>query len=318
MIRYALTDYLATTFASSTPIVEGLLNKEQNALLVATQKAGKTILSCQLALCVAHGVSFLRWQVPKPLRVLYFAFEGSDASLQRRLRRQAAGLGIESLSDHLVMVRTPYLFLANQGTLTEVDKVMEAEHPDLVVFDPLYRLLTGGSISDDAVVMAATGALLSLSMRHHHATWLPTHEHRARHDTFGSQYELPAQRYAGSYVLAAWCESMFGLEMDAKTKKASFSAHFERDEEVPREPLNLRLLSTPEKLAFELGVEERIMMRLPELLGLGMRAAARELGVSQEGFRQAAQVLAKQGRIGLAAQGPGKETIIVAVPDATD
>ena len=70
ILRYGLADYLQASFASSEPIVEGLLYKEQNSLLVATQKAGKTMFSCQLALCVSHGVDFLRWHVPQARKVL--------------------------------------------------------------------------------------------------------------------------------------------------------------------------------------------------------------------------------------------------------
>lgn len=309
--RYTLGEYLQATFESSEAIVGGLLYKEQNSLLVATQKAGKTMLSCQLALCVAHGLDFLHWRVPKARKVLYFAFEGSDAAIQGRLRRQAAGLGIAEIQkDNLVLFRSPYLFVAKEEILTQLDLLLEQEKPDLVVFDPLYRLLHGGSITQDDVVMSMTGALMALSMAHHHATWLPTHEHRAKHDQFGSPYETAAQKYAGSYVLAAWCDAMFGLTFDKKTKKAEFTSHFEREEGEPRETLNLKLKDTPDSLVFELGLAERILMRLPQLAGQGLRAAARDMGVSFETFRSTVQGLATEKRLMLYNQGPGKETIL--------
>ena len=310
--RYDLGEFLQTTFQSSEPVVEGLINLEQNSLLVATQKAGKTMLSCQLALCVSHGVDFLRWRVPQARKVLYFAFEGSDAAIQRRLRRQSAGLGITEIkADNLVLFRTPYLFIAHEPVLKALDLLVAQEKPDLIVFDPLYRLLAGGSITSDEVVMGMTGALMALSMTHHHATWLPTHEHRTKRDTWGEQYEPDLERYAGSYVLAAWCDAMFGLTFDKKTKKAEFLSHFEREEEgEPRDALSLKLLDTPDKLVFELGIAERILLKLPQLAGLGLRAAARDMGLNFESFRSAAQELADQGRLALYPQGPGKETIL--------
>lgn len=310
--RYTLGDFLQTTFQSSEPIVEGLLNREQNSLLVATQKAGKTMLSCQLALCVAHGVDFLRWRVPKARKVLYFAFEGSDAAIQRRLLRQSKGLGIQEVqTDNLILFRAPYLFISEEAILKQVDLLVAQEQPDLIVFDPLYRLLAGGSITKDDVVMKMTGALMALSMAHHHATWLPTHEHRVKRDNYGEKYEPDMEKYAGSYVLAAWCDAMFGLTFDKETKKAEFQSHFEREEEgEPRDALSLKLLDTPDRLVFELGMDERILMRLPQLAGLGLRAAAREMGVNFESFRSAAQGLATDGRLTLYNQGPGKETIL--------
>lgn len=310
MRQYDLPVFLQAEFPSSEPLVEGLLYKEQNSLLVATQKAGKTIISCQLALCVAHGLDFLRWRVPQARKVLYFAFEGSDGALQKRLRRQATGLGISTLSKNLVLFRTPYLFLAREEVLSELQALFTTEKPDLVVFDPLYRLLYGGSITKDEVVMPMTGALMALSMEHHHATWLPTHEHRVKHDTFGSQYELPAQKYAGSYVLAAWCDSMFGVTLDPRSRKATFVSHFERDEEDPRDTLHLTLTSEPDRLIFELVLADKILLELPRLIGMSLRAAARELGASPETFRTTAQMLMADKKLTLHSLGAGKETVI--------
>ena len=284
---YGLTEYLRAEFSSGEAILEGLMYKGQNLLFVAKRKAAKTIFSLQLALSVSTGAPFLEtWVCAKPRRVCYFAFEGTDADLQQILTRLLAGM---KLSDTglLSIHRVPFLRLHQPASVLALQTVLDREHPDLLVLDPYYRL-HAGSVNDDDAVARTTDVLNLLTAQYGHATWLPHHEHRVRHDTFGTEYEDDAEKYSGSWVFGAWCDSMYGFRFDHKGKKASFSAHFERTPRMEK-AVQLTLHDTPEELLFLPSLEQRLGQAASrgELDGRSLRNIGKEYEAHPEQVRRA-------------------------------
>lgn len=276
-MRYTEGEWLAAQFGGGRPVVEGLVMLGQSILLVATKKSGKSLLSTQLALCVAHGLPFLdRWKVPVPRKVVYLAFENNDEDLQRTFMRQRAGLGVGEPSDNLVLYRIPFLHLATPDGRRTLFTILDADRPDLLIVDPFYRTIVG-SVNDDGVVGAATGVLTAATMEYGHASWMPHHQHRPKHDMMGQQFEGDAERWAGSWALTAWCDAMYGFKMTPKTHKAQLlNLDTER---TPRmgEGIKLDLVDEPERLVFVPALEERLVM-VPDWEHLPVSELARRLG----------------------------------------
>ncbi|HHT9130861.1 MAG TPA: AAA family ATPase [Candidatus Tripitaka californicus] len=294
VLSYSLREYLSAEFSSGEAILDGLMYKGQNLLFVAKRKAAKTIFSLQLALSVSTGAPFLEtWVCPKPRRVAYFAFEGTDADLQSILARLLRGMGLRD-SGFLSIHRTPFLRLHQPASVQALQAVWEKERPDLLILDPYYRL-HAVSVNDDDAVARTTDALNLLTAQYGHATWLPHHEHRIRHDTFGTEYEDDAEKYSGSWVFGAWCDSMYGFRFNHKERKAQFSAHFERTPRMER-AVQLQLKDTIDTLLFVPSLEARIAKAADagELDGRSLRNIGAEYDAHPEQVRRALKAMQQE------------------------
>ena len=313
--RYTEKEFLGAEFPDGEPVLEGLLYKGQNILLVAPQKSAKTMLSMQLGLSVAHGLPFLgKWQSPHAQRVLFVACEGTNDELQDMMKRQIRALDIQE-DGKLVIVRTPYMHLNTASGESTLRGLVDSERPDLLILDPLYRLHKG-SVNNDDLVADTTAVLNDLGQHYGHATWMPHHEHKERHDQFGMAFEDRSSRYAGSWALGAWCSSMFGFQFAMKKKTASLSAYFERKPRL-QETISLTLEDTEGQLLFHVGLHERLVVDIntaPEkIFGKGIAEAATDYGQDKETFRRTLIKLQADGHLILVPGGPGRQTMIGAI-----
>lgn len=278
-VRYTEREMLEATFTSGEPLVSGLIAEGRNVLLVAPKKHAKSLLSLQLALCLAHGKDFLEhWKVPKPRRVVYYDFENIEEDVQSNLRRLRSGLGIDSTNNNLVLRKVPYLRLGTEAGVEELAKALEQDRPDLLILDPFYRLLVG-SINKDDVVGPVTGVLLYLRQKYGFATWLPHHEHRLRRDQYGAEYEDAAERYAGNWLLTAWCDTMLGYHLNLKKSTAALTLYFARARPGPdgaEWSVELQMYDTPESLLFAPSGAQRLTWEWQSIKHMGL--SLRQLG----------------------------------------
>ena len=72
-------------------ILEPILRERESAMIYAWRGAGKTQLGLGLAYAIASGGTILRWQAPRPRRVVYVDGEMSLNTMQERLRQIQAG-----------------------------------------------------------------------------------------------------------------------------------------------------------------------------------------------------------------------------------
>jgi RecA-family ATPase len=310
--RYTEEELLNIEMEEEEPILEGLFNYGENIMLVAPQKSGKSVFTQQLALATAHGVALVeRWRPRRPLRVLYLDFENKATNLKRRLRRMLNGMEIGTPGANLVYIKLPYLFLNTDEGAKALEQLVTDEAPDLLILDPLYRMVKGG-VNKDEEVGDATAILNAISQAHGHATWLVHHEHRAKHDSYGMEYETDSQKYAGSWVLAAWPDMLLGFKFNKMNKSATLALYDQRESQLEAgEKVGLLLEDTPASLIFKPGLADRLMGALPALYGKSISAAAREYSVAPETMRRVLQEFQKNGIIILVPN--GRETLIGSV-----
>lgn len=144
-------------------VVEDLLPKGEGAMLIGEGGAGKGFLQMLLALCVAIGLNFGPFRIPKPGRVLLVSREDDRAELHRRLQA-AVGLFEPGIINSGSVWRTRIeenLHLADVRGLRGVDLEAPAFHDilaekveavggvDLLALDPLGRLLPAGCKLND-------------------------------------------------------------------------------------------------------------------------------------------------------------------------
>lgn len=105
------------------------------AILAGLPKIGKSYLSLDLCLCVAHGLPFLGKRTHAG-SVLYLALEDSDRRLQKRVREVWGDKAVNSKFHRVTKApRT------NEGLLLQLDEHM-AQYPDtsLIVIDTLQKV----------------------------------------------------------------------------------------------------------------------------------------------------------------------------------
>lgn len=135
-------------------LIEGILRAGSRMLLAATAKGHKTWTLMGLALCLASGITWLRFKCRK-CKVLYANFELYEDTCQKRLNEVAAALGItpSSTNLHVINRRNKPIGLTdfcNQiNTLfTEAEKTPEPF--DILILDPIYKLYPKDMKENDA------------------------------------------------------------------------------------------------------------------------------------------------------------------------
>jgi hypothetical protein len=143
-----LGDFLNKPLPKKEPLVDGLIYRRDNCILVGRRRHGKTTLVSNLVLALTlPKPAFLGYPIPEPRRVVIFYLEDDPAELQEKLKLQSAN---GNTADRLHLFTKENVFAAGARTSAgDLDflhfvegKCAEAK-PDLVVFDNLSHLLEG-------------------------------------------------------------------------------------------------------------------------------------------------------------------------------
>jgi putative DNA primase/helicase len=86
-----LKRFLALSIKPREMLLDPILPEKGLAMLYAARGTGKTHVALGIVFAVATGAKFLRWQAPKPRRVLLIDGEMPGAALQERLASIVAG-----------------------------------------------------------------------------------------------------------------------------------------------------------------------------------------------------------------------------------
>ncbi len=128
--------FMAYPLANAPFYVQDWLPKRGKSLLYAPAKSGKSYLCLQLARCVGVGEPFIGIPTTRG-RVLYIQFELGEEILQARLKQTC-----KEYED--VFVGTSFsVKLDTVPGQEQVRTALEAVEPNVVIFDPLYKALSG-------------------------------------------------------------------------------------------------------------------------------------------------------------------------------
>lgn len=120
--------------------------------IIGSSKMKKTFFLLQLLLCMAAGRSFLDWHIPKARRVLHIQFEIQDHHYHRRVKRMAKAMGITSvdLGDRFHILNARGLGISGPEGIEKIGLIAESVKPDIISFDPLYKIATGAeNVAED-------------------------------------------------------------------------------------------------------------------------------------------------------------------------
>lgn len=164
--RMTFDEVMATTDDGREALIEGVMRRGDIVNLIGVPKSRKSMLVTQIAMQMATGSPCLGEFKTRPGRTLIIDAEVGAASLRDRFRLLSAELGIElaKLSPALEVCDLRGKWDQAEGCRVALSMFEPGEF-DLVIVDPLYRMLPDGADENDNIEMASFYRMLS-----HHVT----------------------------------------------------------------------------------------------------------------------------------------------------
>lgn len=204
------------------PIIDGILYPENQILISAEEKAGKTILSQQIACSLSTGTSlFGVFDVDKPHTVLYLATEGRKGELIDRFIRMSKHVPMAVENIKLVPINFRFNTDNGMNALKEIVSYYENRdgmYPDVIIVDALYRAVKGSLKEDDVVndFYQAVGYLAK--MCNDAGVIIVHHLTKPSRNKDGAYYSRNDKDTFGSAFLTAGADHCFRLEKCKKNK----------------------------------------------------------------------------------------------------
>lgn len=148
-----LGEFLEMKIPKPEMLLSPFLPSQGLVMIYAKRGVGKTHVALGIACAVAQGGSFLKWNAPKPKKVLYIDGEMPAIAMQDRLRRIAATTDFDEEAKNRLHLITPDLIDGPMPDLS-TQKGRAAIEPfvadcDLIIVDNISSLFRSG-IENDA------------------------------------------------------------------------------------------------------------------------------------------------------------------------
>jgi putative DNA primase/helicase len=161
-------EFLSMDIKPRAMLLDPILPEQGLAMIHAKRGVGKTHVTLGVAVAVASGKSFLRWNAPHPRKVLFVDGELPASVLQSWLAEAVAAIGADDVSENLTII-TPDLqdfgipdlaTFAGQAALAK-----PLESADLIILDNLSALVRAGNENEAESWLPLQGWALDLRRR---------------------------------------------------------------------------------------------------------------------------------------------------------
>ena len=231
-------------------LIEGVLWQGDVAMLLGSEKAGKSILAMQMAYSLTSQAPFLdKYAVPEKVAIAYLQTEGKRSDFQRRMVCMANAIDIDSsLFHHFYRKFFP---LDTEENVRILDGILSHLSPKarVLFLDSLYTSMEGDLIDNKEVRHFIS--MISPILDKHKMTLVMIH-HESKEDFDKERREWVDRGDRGSYgsvFLRAWVEHILYLKKH-KDKSRSFACDTQRSGKVmDKEEL---ILIEPDPLAFQI------------------------------------------------------------------
>lgn len=304
MRKYTLTEILDSKYDEPPNLIEEILWEQDNVILLGAAKTTKSVFLQQLAFSTSAGTPFLdQYKVKRPCKVAYFWGEGKVPETASRCKRMAKEVAHNG--ENLWWFHVPGIALNHGETLEKIYELLGNFRPDIMIFDPLYKMKSHGSLKDDDVAGDMTTSWDILKEKYKCAIIVAHHEHRVKYiEKTNKIIEEGDNAIFGSFVWQAWPDHIFLLRAPEgkKSKKRFLSCVTQRSAKVI-ENIELILLE-PDPLLFEVADDKNLTQRkIMQLLATKLKTAmhygaiARRLAVSESSVLRGMRALVKEGII---------------------
>ena len=143
------------------PIIEGVFDVGDKFAIIASSKMRKTFFNLQLLICIAAGINFLGFVIKKARRVVLVQYEIQETHFMARVQRICRALGIKNIFHNFCVINARGMSLEGPEGIKKIQTIVKDFKPELIVFDPLYKVSTGAenAAEDMKAVMTAFDGL---------------------------------------------------------------------------------------------------------------------------------------------------------------
>jgi putative DNA primase/helicase len=142
-----MEEFMDLQFPDPEFLLEPWLTTTALGMIVAARGTAKTYIALSIAYAVATGKGLFRWKGGEPCKVIYFDGELPGARLQKRLKRlgpKTSNLKVVA-REQFVLHRQLMPDLGTELGRKTIDAIIEAEDPDLIIFDSVSVLVRSGT-----------------------------------------------------------------------------------------------------------------------------------------------------------------------------
>lgn len=210
-------------------IDQGLLVAGGNMILTGESEAGKSLLSIQMAIHLAKGMSFFGFNIPESQRVLIIQKENPMSSVQTRIKRIAEGSQVTSLSNLFLVENSFKANLNVERDRRRIKERIEKVRAQVVILDPLSSYHTVNE--NDNTQMRGTLDHLTDISREMGCAWIVIH-HEGKPGEINRAHRW---RFRGATSIRDWADTMIGLLVKEDERRIMRTLSFDKIRHGPRQ-----------------------------------------------------------------------------------
>lgn len=233
-------------------LVDGILERGANGVIVAEPKVGKSWLAADLAICLTLGVDFIGRKIPRAVKVAFVSREDNPSLTRWRLRALFAAKTapspkhLEAYARNLwinTREQSKQLLLDNEEQLAELMADLRIVQPEFLILDVLNTLHQQDE-NDNSEMRRVFERLDGIQREIGCAIGLCHHYNKTGSGSM-------TMRMRGSSAIAGWCEWMIGIEIEDPATKIR-KTQFELKAAQPLDPVRWMISSGSGTAALEL------------------------------------------------------------------
>jgi len=251
-------ELLSIPFETNNYLIENFLWKNDIAIILAPEKAGKSFLSFQMAFALTCGEPFLgAYEVARPLNVLYIQAEGSMQETQDRVSRAIQQGGLSWDPKRWGHMFPPALSLdTDEGyekLASDIQEYNETHNfkPEVIVIDPLYMAMEG-DLSDNKAARMFCRNTRRLKDDLNCSFIIAHHQHRGKIDQNGNPIDEGDNAIMGSFVWKAFATHVLRVFYNKKEETRTVTCDTQRNAQVEKR-IVLKLIEEPALMLIPVG-----------------------------------------------------------------
>ena len=171
--------FLSTFKELPVPIVESLLYEKDILGIAGSTNVGKSVFSLQLSTCIAMGVPFMTFNIPRPRKVMHVQFELKDEGFARLIKVTSQTLLEQCpVEAHRFEENCVFLSSGQRDLFTDKYDAIEANlrhtDVDVLVIDNLNTSV-GVDVSKNEMAMEVLRKLINLKQKYNLAIIMVSH-----------------------------------------------------------------------------------------------------------------------------------------------
>lgn len=190
-------------------VIDGLLHAKGMGIVASPPGIGKTQFSLNLAMAVALGRPFLKWDVPKPRRILFLSLEMSQPELKVYMDTLSAKLTEDErklLDENFYVVYRPAFRLGSEANQAKLTDWLDEIKPAGIFVDSLSRCI-GGDLEKGEIDLVFD-YLNQVKDARNMFVWFVHHNRKAN---FNQKQPKKLEDLYGSQYIGAYASTVLGL-----------------------------------------------------------------------------------------------------------